>query len=283
MSTIISDNQWLEFNLKPETSPIRLPSLPPDAVQLRFTGRAGRQNLQQAFEFYRFIIERLPSKMEAKYNILDFGGGWGRILRFFLKDFPADKLLLADCLTDAIEHAKGLNPPFKIIQNDIKPPLPIDNDSVDVAYAFSVFSHLSEKAARNWITDIGLRLVSGGKLFITTRGKDHLAGVRHMKSQTPGTVEKLKSLARRALGKSDHVEAIRTRLPSAGTIEQLLNEGIFQFYPTGGGGELSDSFYGEAWMPERWVREKCKSLGFSSYEFQPESAGIDQCVIVLTK
>src|SRR6266700_1425205 len=96
----ISDEAWFEYNLEPKTSPIKLPGLPDPEIQMRFTGRAGRGNLEQAFDFYKFVRDQLPPDSGAQYRLIDFGGGWGRILRFFLREVPADHLALVDCLTD---------------------------------------------------------------------------------------------------------------------------------------------------------------------------------------
>jgi hypothetical protein len=70
-------------------------------------------------------------------------------------------------------------------------------------------------------------------------------------------------------------------LPEPREIEKLYDK--VQFYPTGGGGELTDEFYGETWIPEPWIKDKHASLGFRSYDFLLEFGAIDQCVVVLTK
>jgi hypothetical protein len=72
-------------------------------------------------------------------------------------------------------------------------------------------------------------------------------------------------------------------LPAPKVIQQRYEEGEFQFYPTGGGGELTTDFYGEAWITERWMEHNFRALGFSKYEFFPERGAIDQCIFVLTK
>jgi hypothetical protein len=72
-------------------------------------------------------------------------------------------------------------------------------------------------------------------------------------------------------------------VPHPTDIERLYDSGAFQFYPTGGGGELTDDFYGETWITEKWMNEKYRSLGYSRYEFFTEFATVDQCVFVLTK
>ena len=277
---VISDEQWFEANLNPQARTagleLSVPDLPPDAIQLRFTGRAGRGNLRQAFDFYKFVLGCLPHDSRGRYRLVDFGGGWGRILRFFLREFEADRLVLIDCLTDAVECARSLNPPFAVIQSNVKPPLPFKTDSVDTCYAFSVFSHLSEQACRDWLSHLSELLVEGGKLIITTRGEAQIGTLR----QIARPIGYIKRFIKR---KKDHIHSLLTCLPRPNIVEELYDSGVFQFYPIGGGGELTEDFYGEAWIPELWMKQHYSSFGFSRYEFFPEFATIDQCTFVLTK
>lgn len=282
---IISDANWLAFNLDPKSSTISLPTLPDAETQIMFTGRAGRPNLQQAFEFYKFVSQHMPPDIGAPYRVVDFGGGWGRILRFFLRETAPDRLALADCLGSAIDCAKSLKPSYKIIKNEVAPPLPLDKASVDAFYAFSVFSHLSEKATLSWLAHFAELLTDGGKVFITTRGARHIEVVRKIQDG-PTLVDHLKNLAKTLLGRiteAGHISRLREELPPAGTIASRLERGEFQFYPMGGTDELSDNFYGETWIPEKWIRDNCQSLGFKRYERFAEFGTIDQCVFVLTK
>jgi len=59
--SVQDDRFWFESMLRPARGQkyceISLPSLPPDDVQIRFTGRHGRANLDQAYQFYNFISQ----------------------------------------------------------------------------------------------------------------------------------------------------------------------------------------------------------------------------------
>jgi hypothetical protein len=86
----IDDQTWFELQFNPEETRakyhIPMPDLPPDEVQLGFTARTGRVNLQQAFDFYQYVVSKCELRTKRQPRILDFGGGWGRISRFFLRD-----------------------------------------------------------------------------------------------------------------------------------------------------------------------------------------------------
>ncbi|MFA6954577.1 MAG: class I SAM-dependent methyltransferase [Thermoanaerobaculia bacterium] len=271
----ISDETWLLANLHPAQGSaelgIQIPELPPGEIQLRFTGREGRVNLQQAFDFYKFVLAHFPQERNGKLRLIDFGGGWGRILRLFLREFQADQLVLIDCLTAAIDCARSLNPPFTVVKNEVMPPLPLEPACTDACYAFSVFSHLSELACSRWLTHLRGLLVPGGRLIITTRGSVQIGNLRHLRAVA-------------SPDDADPTHPIARSLPHPDEIEQRYDAGEFQFYPTGGGrGELTSDFYGEAWIPEQWIARNLDRLGFSGYEFFTEFLTVDQCVFVLTR
>ncbi|GGY15873.1 methyltransferase [Rhodanobacter panaciterrae] len=273
----LSDEQWLAANLDPHTyrekSKIDIPGLPPSDVQVRFTGMHGNANLRQAFDFYKFALQHMPTASVGRYRLVDFGGGWGRVTRFFLREVDADRLLLLDCLSDAVECARSLKPPFNVVHTNAQPPLPLEMASADCCIAFSVFSHLSEKACIGWIQHLGELLVPGGTLIFTTRGKWQIERLRLHKRL--GFIYKL-------LRRGNVHEQV-TSHASLDQIEQRYDDGLFQFFPTGGGGELTEDFYGETWIPEQWMREKYSSLGFRRCEFFQEQSSITQCTFVLTK
>ena len=84
---MIDDDVWFELQFNREEAlksfGITLPALPSDDVQVGFTALSGRDNLKQAFEFYRYVRSACHIDQIADPHILDFGGGWGRISRFF--------------------------------------------------------------------------------------------------------------------------------------------------------------------------------------------------------
>jgi ubiquinone/menaquinone biosynthesis C-methylase UbiE len=56
----------------------------------------------------------------------------------------------------------------KFCTNQLSPPLPFENQSLDFVYAFSVFTHLSEESCLQWAAEIKRVLKRDGLFFFTT-------------------------------------------------------------------------------------------------------------------
>ena len=96
-----------------ETEPLLrriLPDMPPPQIQANFTGRSGRPALREAYEIYRLfkrLAKRHGKALDPSSRILDFGCGWGRILRFFLKDVDEANAQGVDCYGEMIDLCKS--------------------------------------------------------------------------------------------------------------------------------------------------------------------------------
>jgi SAM-dependent methyltransferase len=149
----------------------RVGCLPPgfddDAGYLE-KGRAGRR-----------AIERLlpPDWTWPGKRVLDFGCGAGRTLRHFVPEAPDAELWGADIDRDSIEWARAhLSPPCTLVRNDESPPLPVADDTFDLIYAISVFSHLTTQWAA-WLVELHRLLRPDGILIATFMGEGMSLGV----------------------------------------------------------------------------------------------------------
>ncbi len=263
----IDDTTWFELQFRPQDAlkyyGIPLPGLPSDEVQMRYTARAGRDNLQQAFNFYRYVYSACELSQVNEPRILDFGGGWGRISRFFLRDTKPELIYIADCLSDAIDRLHATGNPCKILKNEPLPPIVGLDTHFDLIYAFSVFSHLSEQHLRAWLTYLMDCLRPGGHLVFTTRGCQF--------------IDQLEQVHRENLSIHSY---LKEKLPSPKEVRERYLKGEFQFYPTGGGEELTSDFYGEALIPRRYIEINYRSVLVDFTEAVPD---VDQSVVVLQK
>jgi hypothetical protein len=261
----IADHIWYELQFRPADAlkyyGIQIPSLPPDEVQRRFTARTGHENLKQAFSFYQYVCSTCNLNQNNLPRILDFGGGWGRIARFFLRNTQPELISITDCLSDSIHWLHETNNPCNIIKNEPLPPVDDFDAKFDVIYAFSVFSHLSEEYQNAWIDYLIDCLCPGGHLVFTTRGERF--------------IDDLERLHRERV-----VSCLVDKLPHPEEVRKRHMKGELQFYSTGGGGELTSDFYGEAIIPRRYIENK---YGAELIDFTEDVEDVDQAVVVLRR
>jgi SAM-dependent methyltransferase len=120
----------------------------------------------------RLICEELPSgwTFEGK-RVLDFGCGAGRVLRHFAPEANAAEFIGCDVDEAAIEWAsKHLTPPFSFLRNAGLPPLPEPDESFDLIYAISVFTHLTDSWAA-WLLELRRLLEPEGLLVLSFIGE----------------------------------------------------------------------------------------------------------------
>jgi SAM-dependent methyltransferase len=270
----ISDDEWFELQFNQEGAlskfGIILPKLPSDDVQDGFTAMHGRDNLNQAFEFYRYVCSVSHLAEINKPRMLDFGGGWGRISRFFLKDTDPEHIYIVDTMAFAIDCLHATGNPCRIIHNQPLPPIQGLNEKFDLVYSYSVFSHLSENYFRVWVDYLLGVLRPGGYLAFTTRGHffiNHLEELHKAKTEPPKTLK-------------EHIRRLREEMPTPEEIRRRYLTGLFQFYPIGGAGELTSNFFGETFIPKAYIERHFGSL---LVQFTEDVPRVDQSVILLRK
>jgi len=154
-----------------------LPGFPDETVQVRFTGSSGELMLWQAFcdyRMFRTLAAAHGRPVPMCHAILDFGCGWGRIARFFLKDIPGDRLWGIDANPDAVEICRRDNRWSRFEVVNTLGPTAFPDGTFDLVYSFSVFSHFSEDMHLRWLEEIQRILRPGGVFIATTRPRDFI-------------------------------------------------------------------------------------------------------------
>lgn len=270
----LTDQQWLKILIKSVQKPvigdIELPGFPPDAFQLGSVGSAGEQTLREAFTFYREIksyAENLGVALTHNSRILDFGCGWGRIIRFFLKEVCADNLYGVDVHPQMIDFCQKLVRYGNYSMCNPLPPTEFPDEGMDVIYTYSVFSHLAEPIHIKWVEEFSRLLKPGGILVATTQPRNFIEFCRSLRGKTHEY--------------HWHNALAGSFLDTKASFEDYDN-GKFLFSATGGGPELPNSFYGEALIPRGYVeREWTKYLILR--DFVDDQNRLPQALIVMQK
>jgi len=148
-----------------------LPSMASDESQLHWTGASGRILMTQSVDFLRSLDQasRQYRRRGISGNVLDYGCGWGRLLRILLWYVNPDHIYGADPWNQSLEMCHRHNCPGHLAPCDYIPTALPFTEAFDVVYAFSVFTHLSERTADAVLSVLRKRIRKRGILAITIR------------------------------------------------------------------------------------------------------------------
>lgn len=127
-------------------------------------------------ETCRFLLSLLEKYIILKnISILDWGCGPARITRHLAELLDKScKIYGTDYNENSIkwcrENIKGVS--FSV--NGLEPPLEFNNNTFDIILGISIFTHLSERNHRNWLTEL-LRIAKKNSILLfSTQGKAFL-------------------------------------------------------------------------------------------------------------
>jgi SAM-dependent methyltransferase len=121
----------------------------------------------------RGALERSGVRMDRLGQILDFGCGAGRVLRHW-RTLRGPKLHGTDYNPALVRWCAGHLPFAHFKVNPLDGPLPHRDGRFDFAYAFSVFTHLTEEQQLYWMRELRRVLRPGAYLYLTTHGEYYL-------------------------------------------------------------------------------------------------------------
>ncbi len=230
---------------------ISLPGFPPREVIEQTNGRFDRSVMGQAARFYQ-LVKALAAKhgpaLQRETKLLDFGCGWGRILRYFLKEVSPENLFGSDLSSSKIGHCREQMAGFgQFTVNSKLPPLGFPDNTFDIIYAQSVFSHLSKKYADAWAEELARVLRPSGLICLTTLKKDDVISPESAASEDM-------SAYRRSL-----IEAF-SREPEQ--TENYRERGI-AFVPT----SQTYTDWGHAALSEQYANDNWSSFGLEQVEW----------------
>jgi SAM-dependent methyltransferase len=110
------------------------------------------------------------TEMADIHSALDFGCSSGRVLRSLSAAYPEIAWHGCDPNAAAIEWAQGNLTAVRFFANGSVPPLPLEDASLDLAYAISIWSHFEPQRGLQWLSEMHRLLRPGAHLVITTHG-----------------------------------------------------------------------------------------------------------------
>jgi SAM-dependent methyltransferase len=204
-----------------------------------------------------FLIDKLIEKhAPGAKDVLDFGCGSGRLLRFLAQFSPERRYCGCDVIEEAIEHLKQSGIPGEFMMIPSAPPTSFVDQSFDVIFAWSIFSHYSESLHLDWLQDLKRVLRPGGVLLATIHSPESIDTQR----ADPRVAERI-----------DFDE-----------IEKSYNSGdfafslLYKYYNMGG---LDEDNFGQAFIPRSYINNHW-SKNFGIIEIAPAVAGWQDMVVL---
>ncbi len=158
----------------------------------------------------------------------------GRIIRFFMKDVAASRLVGIDVNPEMIEICRRDNrwSRFEVVAPS--GPTAFPDKAFDLVFSFSVFSYFSEAMHLRWLEEVHRILRPGGLFIATTRPRDFIE-------------QSMLDRIRRPL--SSHPDAIAGMFADTPRWLAAYDEGRYCYEPLPG---MVD--WGEACIPKAYVR-----------------------------
>lgn len=150
-----------------------LPAMAAEEIQTKWTGSSGVTLLRQTLAFTWIVRERfhsLAGRPAPGARILDFGCGYGRILRLMYYFSDPDRIFGVDAWDRSLDICRSDRVLGTLARSEPTPEaLPVADGSIDLAYAFSVFTHLAEPTARAAFAAVRRAMAPDGVFFATVR------------------------------------------------------------------------------------------------------------------
>jgi len=280
----LSDLRWINLLFKSVNNPIikkmfskpiNFPGFPEENIQIGMIGSCGKNALLEPKYIYQKIrrIAKQQNKIfDNKTTFLDFACGYGRHVRFFMKDIYPGNLYGSDVRPDFIDICRSTFSCDKIDDiifdlNNPLPPLRYNAETFDMILAYSLFSHLSENAHIAWLSEFSRILKPDGLLFLTIRQQYFLTSL----GKNIGRYKNLKNY-----------ELFLYEKFGGKDIQERFDNGEYIYYPTGGGNNLTGDFYGDTIIPTKYIYNKWVDC-FDIIEHCEDPKKIGQAFICLKK
>lgn len=123
----------------------------------------------------RVLTELQRAGAALSGSVLDFGCSTGRNVAVLARSGLPLQLTGVDPVPSSIEWANDNIAGAQFVLSRQAPPLPFSDQTFDLIYAKSIWTHFSPDAARQWFAEIARLLKRGGHFFFNIHGAHDLA------------------------------------------------------------------------------------------------------------
>ncbi len=248
----LSPEHWRARLLASVDAPVqhgrRYPGFPDESTQRSFVGSAFGDALDEAWRFYTHLQPRLDRGgwrgRPGRY--LDFGCGWGRIGRFFLREFERGDMAGVDVDPSMIAFCREAAAPGGWFAIDNRQRLPFQDGAFKLVTAYSVFTHLPPDLFGPWMSELLRVTAAGGLIAFTTEPPRFLDFVAGIDTSAPESGWHAALAAQLGDGAARRAELARTGC---------------SFLPTGGGAHRAPDVYGDMVVTPDYISRAAEAGG----------------------
>jgi SAM-dependent methyltransferase len=150
--------------------------LPPPELMSRVAGtdsaewfvKSGGMSVQDV----RAALAAAGRPLEEFNEILDFGCGCGRILTPMLNEIGASRITGVDIDDEAMGWLRTQHPDVPLRTVDPLPPLPFQDNTFDLVYCHSVFTHMDRNYQDRWLAELKRVTMPGATLVVSFSGAE---------------------------------------------------------------------------------------------------------------
>lgn len=152
--------------------------MPPAELRVAVAGTANAPWFSERGRYDAARFQGLAARhgLSGPLDILDWGCGCGRIARWWAPEVvAAGGRFTGSDLNPKLAAWCAANLPGRYLANRLKPPFNLPAASMDLVYALSVLTHLTEPVARAWLAEAARVLKPGGLALLTFHDEDYAA------------------------------------------------------------------------------------------------------------
>jgi len=201
-------------------------------------------------ELIKRVLTGHQIHVDALVNILDFGVGCGRVLRWWKDDSQSTVFYGTDINNDLIGWCKENIDFGEFSVNTLHPPASFRGSQFDLVYAFSVFTHLRIETQLEWILEF-YRIVAPSRYLLLSIHGDH-----HAKLLSPSSYEEYVRNGYCVLSKDAEGENLCAAYQSRSFTENLFGRyfEVIEFFPAALKSCGDQDLY---FFKTRKIRDKC--------------------------